>query len=113
MSAGEVLPTSRSLPDRNDSFVGVQLCSSRLASGESSSTLSPQVEDPSNGPLPVATRIRPLPGSITAPARPQIALSPRVLVTPQELAAISRWRFEHSLFQTCPIRPLARSIVTT
>ena len=54
---------------------GVQLCSSRAAFGESSSTLSPQLVAPLNGPLPVATRMRPLPGSITAPDRAQMAES--------------------------------------
>ena len=82
------------------------MCSNRLASGASSSALLPQLVRPSNGPLPVAARIRPMPGSITAPARPHIALSPCVLVTAQDLAAISRWRLEHSLFQTWTIRPV-------
>ena len=44
-------------------------------SGVSSTTLSPQFVEPLKGPFPVATRIRPLPGSTTAPARDQIAAS--------------------------------------
>ena len=51
------------------------MCSSLLALGVSSSTLSPQSVEPLKGPFPVATRIRLLPGSITAPARAQIAES--------------------------------------
>lgn len=61
----------------------------------------------------VATRIRPLPDSITAPPRPQIALSPRVFVTGRKAARISVRRLEHSVLNTWAIRPLARSIVTT
>src|SRR5579859_2321107 len=104
--AGELEPRSVSEWSSASWFVGVQLCSSRAAFGDSSSTLSPQSVDPSNGPLPVATRIRRLPGSITAPARPQIALSPLVLVTEHELALIRRWRFEHSVFHTWAMWPL-------
>ena len=61
----------------------------------------------------MATRIRPLPGSMIAPARPQMALSPLVLVTLHELARMSRWRFEHSVFHTWTMRPVVRSMVTT
>ena len=103
-----MLPTSVSELSSASSLVGVQLCSSRLAFGDSSSTLSPQLIEPLNGPLPVATRILRLPGSITAPARPQIALSPCVFVYLHELARMIRWRFEHSVFQTWAIRPLDR-----
>ena len=63
-----------------------------------------------NGAFPVATSIRPVSGSITAPARPQIAES---LAGHDFGGSISPWRFEHSEFHTAVIRPLARLIVTT
>ena len=89
--------------------VGVQLCNSRLASGESSSTLSPQSVVPLNGPLPVATRMSLLPGAMIAPARPQIAES----LSAQVLGAISPGRFEHRVLKTCSIAPVLRFRVTT
>lgn len=70
-------------------------------------------QDRRRGAAQVDVAGRPLPDSITAPARPQIGLSPRALVTGQELARIRRCRFEHSVLNTWAIRPLARSIVTT
>ena len=80
------------------------------AVGTSSSTLSPQSVEPLNGALPVATRIRPVPGSITGAVPPPdrgVAGGARYGGT------ISVWRFEHSEFHTAVIRPVARSIVTT
>ena len=94
--AGEVLPRSVSFEFSCAWSVGVQLCSSWLPSGLSSSTLSPQSVDPLNGALPVATRIRPVPGSTTAPARPQIAES----LAGHVRGTISVWRSEHSEFHT-------------
>src|ERR1035441_2398106 len=57
-SAGAVLPTSVSLASSWAWLGGVQLCSRRLASGVSSSTLSPQFVDPLKGPLPAAPVLR-------------------------------------------------------
>src|SRR6185437_14287250 len=74
-SAGEVLPRSTSPDSSSFWLVGVQFCSSRDASGESSSTLSTQLVFPSQGPLPVATSRLPVSGSTTAPDRLQIAES--------------------------------------
>ena len=46
-----------------------------LPVGRQDGTLSPQLVEPSNGPLPVATRRSPLPGSTTGAEPPQIAES--------------------------------------
>ena len=86
-------------------------CSCRAASpfGESRSTASPQSVRPFHGALPVATRRSPLPGTTTAPARPQIAES----LDGHDDGTISPCRSEQSEFQTCSSRPLAGARITT
>ena len=88
---------------------GVQWRSSRDASDESTSTLSPQSVLPSNGALPVATTSVPFAGSTAAPFRDQIAESLDVHVR----GTISACRSEQSEFHTCAIRPVDSDIVTT
>jgi hypothetical protein len=61
------------------------------------------------GPLPVAISRRLAPGSITAPARAQIAES----VAGQLAGTISPARLAHRLLNTTRTRPLARSISST
>src|ERR1700692_3780496 len=90
--------------------VGVQFWSRRLASAVSSRALSPQLVCPSHGAFPVAISSLPLPGSTTAPARPQIAES---LVGHEDGGAIRKGRSEHSEFQTWLRRPVWRLISTT
>ena len=90
-------------------FVGVQCSSRRFASGESTSTLSPQFVFPSKGPLPVATSRSPLAGSTTGAERPQIAES----CAEQVEGWMISWRSEQREFQTAVIRPLAGSSATT
>ena len=84
-------------------FAGVQCFSSRFASGERTSTLSPQFVLPSKGALPVATSRSPVAGSTTGAERPQIA---------ESLAGhVEGWmipcRSEQSEFQTPTILPFA------
>ena len=102
-------PRSASRELSSSWLVGVQLPTSSPASRVSRSTLSPQAVFPSYGAFPVATRIRPLPGSTTAPARAQIAASDSGQLDGSMISS----RSEQSAFQTWTIRPLARSIETT
>src|SRR5262249_8701198 len=90
-------------------FVGVQCRISRDAFGESSSMLSPQSVEPSNGALPVATSRSPVDGSTTAPERAQIAES----LDPHDDGWITACRSEQSEFHTATMRPFARFSVTT
>src|SRR5439155_17042679 len=108
-SAGDVEPRSVSPLFSSASFVGVQLPTSRDASGASRSVESPQYVFPSKKPLPVATSRSPVAGSRTAPARPQIAES----LSGQVLGTSSPARSEQSEFQTCSSLPLAASITAT
>jgi hypothetical protein len=89
--------------------LGVQAWSSRPASGESISTLSPQSRRPSHAPSPVATRRFPVAGSTTAPERAQIAapLSGHVLGSIRPARSLQR------AFQTLTIRPVRLSIAAT
>src|SRR5438552_4312685 len=81
----------------------------REASGESTSTLSPQFVLPLKGPLPVATTSVPFEGSTAAPLRDQIAES----LASHELGVMIAWRSLQSEFQTCRMRPVRSDIVTT
>ena len=87
----------------------MKLPSSFVASGDRRSAESPQFVFPSQGALPVATRMSPFAGSITAPARPQMAES----LAGQVEGTISPVRFEQSEFQTWSSFPLAASITAT
>ena len=90
-------------------FVGVQLPSRRDAFGERRSTESPQSVLPSKGPLPLETNRAPLPGSTTAPDRPQIAES----LLEQLLGAMRPRRFEQREFHTWSNLPLVGSMTAT
>src|SRR5262249_49756071 len=68
--AGDAEPRSRSPDSSSAWFAGVQL-PSRRALLDSRRSESPQNVFPSHGPFPVATRSAPVPGSTTAPPRPQ------------------------------------------
>jgi hypothetical protein len=81
----------------------------RAASGESTSTLSPQLVRPSKIALPVATTRLPLSGSTAAPLRDQIAES----LVLHELGTMIERRSLQSEFQTCAMRPVRSDIVTT
>src|SRR5579871_3793215 len=76
--------------------------------GESSITESPQSVVPFHGAFPVATRRFPLPGTTTAPPRPQIPAS----LALQDDGERSLSRFEQSAFQTWRSRPAAEMIAT-
>jgi hypothetical protein len=108
-SAGAVDPRSTSPLFSCSWLRGVQFCNRRAASGDSSSTLSPQFVLPFHGPLPVATSRRPVDGSTTTPARAQIAES----LAPQELGSINTWRLLQREFHTCTIAPFDGLSVTT
>ena len=79
------------------------------AVGDRTATLSPQSVEPFQGPLPVATTMSPVAGSMPAPPFDQIAESLDEHVDGWMIS----WRLEQSEFQTWPIRPLAADIVTT
>ena len=89
--------------------MGVQLPSRCFRFAESSSTLSPQFVLPLKLPSPVVTRMRPVPGTTTAPERAQIA-DP---VSEHVLGWIRPWLFEHSALKTRTTFPDPLSIRTT
>ena len=107
-SAGEVLPRSVSLAS-SCSLVGRgPVVQQRRRRATARARCRPSSVRPLNGPLPVATRIRAAArlDHRAGPAPDRASRCRAQLARVHQVAA-----FEHSEFQTCAIRPLARSIV--